>query len=300
MWLPATSRQDRRQGRQKRRYKGTFKDFLKRLQVNPRTWENLAQNRLARRREVKTSATIYETNRITATLANSEAPKSQAPRLLNAKCQSLTACPRCERLFRARIGLVGYLWTQCVNNPTTPTFPTLTRVANPETTTTSVTADHTVAVPPPLTTDIARSAPTVVSITVDNSSTTISRTPPPQRQHLMSHKILPPTVPPPVMWTWLISVLTVIENSPLTPAWSVTGESIIRRLTNQCLEHQTTLNSSACTVNIAPHILSPHGPTRSHAYSLKTAWTTAGYTTPSHIPRLRLNHQTTSSIKTQR
>ncbi|VDL94431.1 unnamed protein product, partial [Schistocephalus solidus] len=32
--------------------------------------------------------------------------------------QALPTCPRCHRTFRARIGLVGHLRTQCINNPT--------------------------------------------------------------------------------------------------------------------------------------------------------------------------------------
>ncbi|VDM00775.1 unnamed protein product [Schistocephalus solidus] len=34
--------------------------------------------------------------------------------------QALPTCPRCKRIFRARIGLVGHLRTQCTGNPTFP------------------------------------------------------------------------------------------------------------------------------------------------------------------------------------
>ncbi|VDL96862.1 unnamed protein product [Schistocephalus solidus] len=32
--------------------------------------------------------------------------------------RALPTCPRCQSIFRARIGLVGHLQTQCTNNPT--------------------------------------------------------------------------------------------------------------------------------------------------------------------------------------
>ncbi|VDM05824.1 unnamed protein product [Schistocephalus solidus] len=35
--------------------------------------------------------------------------------------QALPTRPRCQRIFRARIGLVGHLQTQCTNNMTIPT-----------------------------------------------------------------------------------------------------------------------------------------------------------------------------------
>ncbi|VDL91221.1 unnamed protein product [Schistocephalus solidus] len=61
--------------------------------------------------------------------------------LAKANAQALPTCPRCQRIFRARIGLVGHLRTQCTNNPTIPIStsnsanppsdsPTLTPVIN--------------------------------------------------------------------------------------------------------------------------------------------------------------------------
>ncbi|VDM01783.1 unnamed protein product [Schistocephalus solidus] len=52
----------RRQGGQVRRYKDTLKTSLKQLQINPESWEDLARNRSAWRRTVKTGAAIYEAN----------------------------------------------------------------------------------------------------------------------------------------------------------------------------------------------------------------------------------------------
>ncbi|VDL88802.1 unnamed protein product [Schistocephalus solidus] len=40
------------------------------------------------------------------------------PRTNIVNAQALPTCPRCNRTFLARIGLVGHLRTQCINNPT--------------------------------------------------------------------------------------------------------------------------------------------------------------------------------------
>nr|VZI50588.1 unnamed protein product [Spirometra erinaceieuropaei] len=67
----------RRQGGQIRRYKDTLKSYLKRLQINPTNWEELARDRPTWRRTVKTGAANHEANRIAATKAKREARKSQ-------------------------------------------------------------------------------------------------------------------------------------------------------------------------------------------------------------------------------
>nr|VZI05413.1 unnamed protein product [Spirometra erinaceieuropaei] len=54
----------RRQGGQIRRYKDTLKSSMKRVQINPTDWAELALDRQTWRRTVKTGAAIYETNRI--------------------------------------------------------------------------------------------------------------------------------------------------------------------------------------------------------------------------------------------
>nr|VZI30587.1 unnamed protein product [Spirometra erinaceieuropaei] len=105
----------RRQGGQIRRYKDTLKSSLKRLQINPTNWEELARDRPTWRRTVKTGAAIYEANRIAAAKAKREARKSQLRPVRNAAAQPLPTCPRCQRTFRARIGLVGHLRTNCTS-----------------------------------------------------------------------------------------------------------------------------------------------------------------------------------------
>nr|VZI47121.1 unnamed protein product [Spirometra erinaceieuropaei] len=137
----------RRQGGQIRRYKDTLKSSLKRLQINPTNWEELARDRPTWRRTVKTGAAIYEENRIAAAKAKREARKSQLRPVRNAAAKPLPTCPRsaavqtavshitnpdtitastptspdssdedqdftcphCDRTFTSRIGLVGHL-----------------------------------------------------------------------------------------------------------------------------------------------------------------------------------------------
>nr|VZI47292.1 unnamed protein product [Spirometra erinaceieuropaei] len=106
----------RRQGGQIRRYKDTLKSSLKRLQIHLTNWENLALDRPTWTRTVKTDAAIYEANRIAAAKAKREARKSQLRPVRNdAAAQPLPTCPRCQRTFRARIELIGHLWTNCAS-----------------------------------------------------------------------------------------------------------------------------------------------------------------------------------------
>nr|VZI31525.1 unnamed protein product [Spirometra erinaceieuropaei] len=111
----------RRQGGPIRRYKDTLKSSLKLLQINPTNWEELAYDRPAWRRTVKTGAAIHEANRIAAAKAKREARKSQLRPVSNAVAQLLPTCPRWKRTFRARIGLVGHLRINCTPR-TAPNF----------------------------------------------------------------------------------------------------------------------------------------------------------------------------------
>nr|VZI51324.1 unnamed protein product [Spirometra erinaceieuropaei] len=75
------------QGGQIRCYKDTPKSSLKRWQINPTKWKDLAPSRPTWRRTVKTGATINEANHIAAAKAKREARKSQLrpPRSANAQ-----------------------------------------------------------------------------------------------------------------------------------------------------------------------------------------------------------------------
>nr|VZI50975.1 unnamed protein product [Spirometra erinaceieuropaei] len=94
---------------------GTLKSSLKCLQINPTNCEELALDRSTWRRTVKTGAAIYEANRIAVAKAKREARKSQHCSVRNTAAQPLPTCPRCQRTFRARIGLVGHLQINCAS-----------------------------------------------------------------------------------------------------------------------------------------------------------------------------------------
>nr|VZI32971.1 unnamed protein product [Spirometra erinaceieuropaei] len=104
-----------------RRNKDTLKSSLKCLQINPTNWKELALDRPTWRRTVKTGAAIYEANHTAAAKAKREVRKSQLPPVSNAAAQPLPTCPRCQRTFRARIGLVGHLRINCASR-TAPTI----------------------------------------------------------------------------------------------------------------------------------------------------------------------------------
>ncbi|VDL89655.1 unnamed protein product [Schistocephalus solidus] len=91
----------RRQGGQKRSDKGTLEKSLKQMKINQTTWEDLAQNRPAWRRSVKTGSAIYEANRIAAARAKRAARKSPATRTNTVNAEALPICPHCQRIFRA-------------------------------------------------------------------------------------------------------------------------------------------------------------------------------------------------------
>ncbi|VDL98269.1 unnamed protein product [Schistocephalus solidus] len=64
---------------------------------------------------------IYEANWIAAAKTKRAARKSSVPRTNTTNAQDLPACPRCQRIFCARIGQGGHLKTQWSNNLTIPT-----------------------------------------------------------------------------------------------------------------------------------------------------------------------------------
>ncbi|BHF83411.1 hypothetical protein SprV_0902655300 [Sparganum proliferum] len=78
-----------------RRSKDTLKDSVRRLQIRPETWDDLAQSKVAWRREVKTGVVLYEANQIVTAKAKREAHKSQLSRLLIADHPPLPTCPHC-------------------------------------------------------------------------------------------------------------------------------------------------------------------------------------------------------------
>ncbi|BHF72288.1 hypothetical protein SprV_0401535200 [Sparganum proliferum] len=90
LFYEEVARGSRRQGSQIRRYKDTLKSSLKRLQINPTKWEELALDRPTWRGSVKTDAAIYEANRTAAAKVKHEARKVQLRPLRNADSLSLS------------------------------------------------------------------------------------------------------------------------------------------------------------------------------------------------------------------
>nr|VZI46793.1 unnamed protein product [Spirometra erinaceieuropaei] len=105
----------RSHGGQIRRYMDNLKSYLKRLQIIPTKWEEIAHDCPTWRRAVKTGAAIYEANRIAAAKAKCKARKSQLCSVRNPVAQPLPTCSRCQRPFRARVGLFGHLRINCIS-----------------------------------------------------------------------------------------------------------------------------------------------------------------------------------------
>nr|VZH90165.1 unnamed protein product [Spirometra erinaceieuropaei] len=252
----------RRQGGQIRRYKNTLKSSLKRLHINPTNWEELARDRPTWRRTVKTGAAIYEANRIAAAKMKREVRKSQLRPVSNAAAQPLPTCPRCQRKFRARIGLVGHLRINCASR----TAPTI--VPPP--------ASSSSSSPPPTNPDNSSDPPLPSS----SSSSPTAPTAAAQATVRAQQPTLPPPPPTPGMRIRTTPALTATVPSPHTSAWSVTCESIAQSLANQCVKHQPRPTALASTAHNA---LAPSG--IAWAFSTTCASTRAALTAlPTHPP----------------
>ena len=101
----------RSHGGQKKRYKDTLKASLKDFNIPTESWEQIAQDRTKWRGLIKRGAGEYEAKRI------SEAEQKRAQRKARAKASptelssSDLSCSICNRLFRAKIGLISHLRT---------------------------------------------------------------------------------------------------------------------------------------------------------------------------------------------
>ncbi|VDM00677.1 unnamed protein product [Schistocephalus solidus] len=92
------------------------------------------------------------------------------------------------------------------------------------------------------------------------------------RPHPYTHRLLTPTPQPPppspslppsppsALRTLSLTLLNATAHSPHASSWSVTCESIVQRLVNQCLEHQHATEIAASTALTVLTIHSSHGP----------------------------------------
>nr|VZI26664.1 unnamed protein product [Spirometra erinaceieuropaei] len=251
----------RRQGGQIRRYKDTLKSSLKRLQINPTNWEELALDRPTWRRTVKTGTAIYEANRIAAAKAKREARKSQlrpaaVSHITNRDTTTDTTptspdssdedqdntCPHCDRTFTSHIGLVGHLRIHRTETgepvPGAPTYTHRTRLHCPHALTPSRTAWVYSAT-------CAFTRAELTTILTHPPHPTQPPGPAPPSLHRRTRPSPPPPPPPPPPLPLQLTPTTSTSHahtaharSPHASAWSVSCESIALRLANQCLEHQ--------------------------------------------------------------
>ncbi|BHF68392.1 Carboxypeptidase N catalytic chain [Sparganum proliferum] len=225
----------RRQRGQVRRHKDTLKTSLKRLQISPAKWKDLARDRSTWRRTVKTGAAILKASRNTADKAKRETRKSQLPppppHIANAL--QLPAYPRCSGHSGCQLNLLETFSPNAASGRHQPSPPRLLQL------TLIVLPNHHYHPPPPPSPSPQRlPCPTTLNI-------------------ILTHQQTPtPTSSTKVTRNRSMPVHIAIVPSPHILAWSVTRESIAQRRTNQCPEHQPTRAASASTVHIAlAHLL---------------------------------------------
>ncbi|BHF66114.1 hypothetical protein SprV_0200912800 [Sparganum proliferum] len=132
-----------------RPFKDTLKTSLKRLQINPANWKDLARGRPTWRQTVETSAAIHEANCIPTAEAKREARKSQMRPPHNATAQQPPICQRCQRTLQALIGLVRHLHTNCSIRTTPTDIPPSTSTSSPRRQSTLTAVLNTDCNPPP-------------------------------------------------------------------------------------------------------------------------------------------------------
>ena len=100
---------DRSRGRPRKRYKDTLKVALKRCDIDPGSWEVLAQDRTAWRSLTKRGVSEYEQQFIKQAVDKRSRRKERAesPPVTD----QLFPCPHCDRRFRAPIAVVSHLRT---------------------------------------------------------------------------------------------------------------------------------------------------------------------------------------------
>ncbi|BHF60709.1 hypothetical protein SprV_0100367500 [Sparganum proliferum] len=158
----------------KQRYKDISKNSFKRPHMNSETCEDLAQNRPAWRRVVKTGSIIYDVNRIVAAKAKRGARKSWPPLIHNIVTQPRPTCPHYQRI----LSTISHLWTQHMNRPTTATaVPTIALAPTSKSTTpasalTNVASSLCASLPSTTITSV-----TSITISTATTNTTISTTP---------------------------------------------------------------------------------------------------------------------------
>ncbi|VDL93023.1 unnamed protein product [Schistocephalus solidus] len=99
---------------------------------------------------------------------------SPGSRTNTANTQALPTCPRCQRTFHARIGMVSHLRTQCTNNPTIPTSKS--NCANPPSDSPNLTPGKKSITPTIIETTSHYSSPVTPTTTTTTTTTTTPTT----------------------------------------------------------------------------------------------------------------------------
>uniref|UniRef100_A0A183TRB0 C2H2-type domain-containing protein n=1 Tax=Schistocephalus solidus TaxID=70667 RepID=A0A183TRB0_SCHSO len=159
-----------------------------------------------------TGAAIYEAKLVAAAKSKRATRKSQAPRINTVNAQALRTCPRCQRTFRARIGLVVHLRTQCNKNPIQSTSVKPTPDPTTVTPTTPTTNNNFIDALPPMIAD------TILPLLPAPITATNTTCPTPTTSVATSNYLLPPTPPPnllPVNVTSEADALAVVREPTL-------------------------------------------------------------------------------------
>ena len=95
----------RNAGGPKKRFKDTLKTSLRAFGINTTSWEKTAEDRNTWRQTIYSGAKQHEAQQQTSAHLRRQARKETGTR------EATIPCPRCPRLFRARIGLSSHLRT---------------------------------------------------------------------------------------------------------------------------------------------------------------------------------------------
>ena len=98
-------------GDQRKRYKDTLKASLESCGINSNTWEEMAQDRPTWHNAVSTGVSSFEAKRVEEQKQKRQHRKIKASTASQFVSTLAYPCPKCTRLFNARIGLICHLRT---------------------------------------------------------------------------------------------------------------------------------------------------------------------------------------------
>ena len=98
-------------GRPKLRYKDALKASLKRCNISPSAFEELASDRVVWRSTVRAAVTKWEEWRLSNREELRQKRKARSLPTSQPRPPPDIPCPHCNRLFRARIGLISHIRT---------------------------------------------------------------------------------------------------------------------------------------------------------------------------------------------